>query len=343
MQYLLTFLAIIVLIVVHEWGHYAVARWCKMKVEKFSIFFGPAIAKIKTKTTTFQIGTVPLGGFVQITGMNPMEDHDPKDPFIYPNRPAWQRFLTILAGPAMNYVAAVVIVFGIFVAWGIPIAKQRVASLIEKGPAAAAGIRPGDILVSIDGEPVDMDHPAGAILDARKGSAVVVQLLREGQPVEIRVTPQQRDGGHYLIGVQLMAVDPEFHRRGVLAAAKASLIFPIARTGDIIRSLAHLRASDVSGPIQITHQVGELLHRDPRGALVVIASLSIFLGLFNLLPLPALDGGRLAFLLYEIILRRRVNQRFEAGVHMVGIVVLLGVMVLVMFKDVRELFTAHGG
>src|SRR5262249_43991621 len=131
MQFLLAFLAIIVLIIVHEWGHFAVARWCKMKVEKFSIFFGPAIAKIRGKNTTYQIGVVPLGGFVQITGMNPMEDQDPKDPFIYPNRPAWQRFLTILAGPVMNYVAAVMIVFVVFAAFGIPAVLLKVVSATQ--------------------------------------------------------------------------------------------------------------------------------------------------------------------------------------------------------------------
>jgi regulator of sigma E protease len=349
MQFLAAFLAIIVLIVVHEWGHFAVARWCKMKVEKFSIFFGPAIAKIKTKTTTYQIGTLPLGGFVQITGMNPMEDHDPKDPYIYPNRPAWQRFLTILAGPAMNYVAAVFIVFGIFAAWGIPefTKQQQVASLIEKSPAAAAGIQPGDMLVSIDGEPTDLDHQARKILDERKGKPVTVKVLRDGKPLEVTLTPRwdERDGGHFLIGVQLMPVE-EFHRRGIFAAAKASIVFPIVKTGDIIVSLSDMvrgkQKADVSGPIQITYQLGKQIRRGPREALIIIASLSIFLGLFNLLPLPALDGGRLAFLAYEIISRRRVNQRVEAGVHMIGVVVLLGVMVLVMFKDVRQFFV-HGG
>ena len=348
MQFLLAFLAIIILIVVHEWGHFAVARWCKMKVEKFSIFFGPALAKIKTKTTTYQIGTLPLGGFVQITGMNPMEEHDPSDPYIYPNRPAWQRFLTILAGPAMNYVAAVVIVFGIFVGWGIPEStkQQQVASLMENSPAAAAGVQPGDTFVSIDGEPADLDHPAHKILDQKNGQQVTIKVLRDGKPVELKVTPAKQADGHYLIGVHLLTVE-EFHRQGVWKAAKASVWFPIVRTGDIVVSLIDMargkQKADVSGPIQITYQLGKQIRRGPREALIIIASLSIFLGLFNLLPLPALDGGRLAFLLYEIVLRRRVNQRFEAGVHMIGMVVLLGVMVLVIFKDVRAFFVPHGG
>src|SRR5262249_20284729 len=156
------------LIVIHEAGHYWVARLCKMKVERFSIFFGPALARFRTKAgTIFQIGTVPLGGFVQITGMNPLEGFDPKDPYVYPNRPAWQRFATILAGPWMNYVAAVVLAFIIFLVWGIPQlspSSQQVNQVAPGTPAAAAGLEAGDVLVSISGELVTRDHPAPEIV-----------------------------------------------------------------------------------------------------------------------------------------------------------------------------------
>src|SRR5690606_13090459 len=110
MQILLAILALGVLVVVHEAGHYFVARWSRMRVERFSIGFGPPILKWRHGETQFQVAPVPFGGFVQITGMNPHEEFDEKDPHVYPNRPAVLRFLTILAGPAMNYVAAVVVV-----------------------------------------------------------------------------------------------------------------------------------------------------------------------------------------------------------------------------------------
>lgn len=353
MQFLLAFLAIIILIVVHEWGHFAVARWCKMKVEKFSIFFGPAIAKIKTKTTTYQIGTLPLGGFVQITGMNPMEEHDPNDPYIYPNRPAWQRFLTILAGPAMNYVAACVIVFGIFVGWGLPepTGQQQVMGVQAGSAAMDAGLKAGDVFVSVNGESVSTTHPPTPLIDHSEGKPIHLVVQRDGKPVEFTISPRavtdEKEGKtHFRLGVELAGME-EYHRRGVLPAAAAAIKFPIVRTGDIVMSLIDMargkQKADVSGPIQITYQLGKQIRRGPRDALIIIASLSLFLGLFNLLPLPALDGGRLAFLLYEIVLRRRVNQRFEAGVHMIGMVVLLGVMVLVIFKDVRAFFIPHGG
>src|ERR1051325_9187093 len=137
MQYLLAFLAIVILIIAHEFGHYWVARKCGMKVERFSIFFGRPIARFVRDGTVFQIGTIPLGGFVQITGMNPLEEIDKDDPHIYPNGPAWQRGATILAAPLANYVAAVLIVFPLFTLAGIPRSPMSsVEQSIDGKPAA---------------------------------------------------------------------------------------------------------------------------------------------------------------------------------------------------------------
>ncbi|HJZ86653.1 MAG TPA: M50 family metallopeptidase [Polyangia bacterium] len=345
--YLLAFLAIIALIVIHEAGHFWVARMCHMRVEKFSIFFGPAIASFKHKGTVFQIGTIPLGGFVQITGMNPMEEHDANDPFVYPNRPAWQRFLTILAGPWMNYIAAVVIVFTVFLVWGIPqLSKtQQVSEVLAGSPAAGAGLQPGDVMVSVAGEPVNVDHPAPEILDRAAGRPVEVVVRREQAVRTFTLSANRDKEGHYRIGVALRAVE-EYRRATVVAALKESLVFPVVSTYGIAMGLFDMargkQKADVSGPIQITYQLGKQIKKGAREALGIIANLSIFLGFFNLLPVPALDGGRLAFLTYELVTRRRVNQRVEQGVHMIGAVLLMGLIVLIMFKDVRQLFT-HGG
>jgi regulator of sigma E protease len=348
MHFALAFFAIIVLIVIHEAGHFWIARLCRMKVERFSIFFGPALARIKTKATTYQIGCVPLGGFVQITGMNPMEEHDANDPYIYPNRPAWQRFATILAGPWMNYMAAVAIMFGVIYAFGMPrvvrdpkmARRQEISQVRPSRPAAAAGLRPGDILVSIAGHPVDVDHPAPGLLDAEAGKAVPVVVLREGREQSFTVTALKEGDGHFRMGVVLGPV-VEMERVGVLRAVGESFVYPAFATVQMaVQTFKH--SDQLSSVVDVTKQLGDQIRWNPRDAITTIAHLSIFLGLFNLLPIPALDGGRLAFLLYEIIARRRVNQRFEAGVHMVGMVVLLGVMMIFVFRDVRHLFTRGG-
>src|ERR1043165_8940067 len=148
MQVLLAILALGFLIVVHEAGHYFVARWCRMRVERFSIGFGPGILKRRAKNgTVFQLAPIPFGGFVEIRGMNIAEDVDPDDAQAYPNRPAWQRFLTILAGPATNYVSAIFLAFALYTCQGEPGNTYYVASL-SQGYDAIGKLEPGDRIVA---------------------------------------------------------------------------------------------------------------------------------------------------------------------------------------------------
>jgi regulator of sigma E protease len=138
MLVVLAILALGVLVIVHEAGHYFVAKWSKMRVERFSLGFGPAVLKWKSGETQFQLAPVPFGGFVQITGMNPHEEFDEKDPNVYPNRPAILRFLVILAGPAMNYVLSVVVIFIFYLSAGVQpeVARYRVLAVEKDMPAA---------------------------------------------------------------------------------------------------------------------------------------------------------------------------------------------------------------
>ena len=140
MPLILAILAVGFLIVVHEGGHYFVARWCSMRIDRFSVGFGPAILKTTSKRTgtTFQLAPIPFGGFVEIRGMNIVEEVDPDDRQAYPNRPAWQRFLTIFAGPATNYLSAVVMAFALYTCHGLESSDRRVVEAVLPGYDAAA-------------------------------------------------------------------------------------------------------------------------------------------------------------------------------------------------------------
>src|SRR3954471_1267944 len=135
------------LIVLHEGGHFLVARLCGMKVERFSIGFGPTLFGFKRGETTFQVAPILLGGFVQITGMNPSEEFDKDDPRVYPNRPRWQRILTILAGPFANYVTAFVLLLFVLLFYGAQASTQKIIEPKPGKPAAIAGMKAGDVLV----------------------------------------------------------------------------------------------------------------------------------------------------------------------------------------------------
>jgi regulator of sigma E protease len=336
MVYVLAVVGLGLLIVLHEGGHFIVARLCGMRVERFSIGFGPTKLAFKRGGTTFQIAPIPLGGFVQITGLNPGEDFDRSDPYVYPNRPRWMRLLTILAGPAANYLTAFVLMLMVLLAFGMPSKTQRIIEPVAGKPAAAAGLKAGDVLVSANGRAVNADNPISDVIRAGGGAPVSIDVLRDGKPVTITVTPERQANGALQVGIQIGSIDKRT-KVGAGTAVKEAFLYPYYTSLGILGGLYDMVRgrvqADLSGPIGITKEIAKAAERGMVDFLAMIILLSVYLGLFNLLPLPALDGGRALFLAIESVTRRRVNPRIEAAVHTAGFVLLLGVLIVVSIKD----------
>jgi regulator of sigma E protease len=325
------------LIVLHEGGHFLMARLCGMRVERFSIGFGPPLVGFKLGGTTFQIAPIFLGGFVQITGLNPNEEFDKTDPFVYPNRPRWMRLLTILAGPVANYVTAIVLMLFVLLAFGMPSKTQKIIEPMPGKPAAAAGLKAGDVLVEANGQHVSADNPISEVIRAGQGAPVTIKVLRQGQPMIFTVTPEHVASGAYQVGIHIGPVD-ERTRVAPTVAIKEAVVYPyymsvgiLAALSDMIHGRIH---ADLSGPIGITKQIKQAADRGMVDFLMLLIQLSVYLGLFNLLPVPALDGARAAFLGFEAVTRKRLNPRIEAAVHTAGFVLLMGVLIVVSFKDI---------
>jgi regulator of sigma E protease len=323
------------LIVLHEGGHFVVARLCGMRVERFSIGFGPTLLGFERGGTTFQIAPIPLGGFVQITGMNPNEEFDRSDPRVYPNRPRWMRLATIVAGPAANYVTAFVLMFAVLMVFGMPSKTQKIIEPVAGRPAAVAGLQAGDVLVEANGQAVNAEHPISDVIQAGKGAPVSIKVLRHGEPMIFHVAPA-KTGNAYQVGIQLGPIDART-RVALGDAFHEAAVYPyytsvgiLGGLYDMIRGRVH---ADLSGPIAITKEIAKAANRGAVDYLGMLILLSVYLGLFNLLPLPALDGGRALFLVIEMLTRRKVNPRVEAAVHTAGFVLLIGLMVVVSVKD----------
>jgi regulator of sigma E protease len=351
---LLAIVALGFLIVVHEAGHYVVARWCKMRVERFSIGFGPGILKRKAKSgTIFQLAPLPFGGFVEIRGMNIAEEIDPEDVHAYPNRPAWQRFLTILAGPATNYISAIFLAFGLYAIHGQPGDTYYVAE-VTKDSGADGKLLPNDRILTVNGQPMfapgstklseavnaKQDKPVN-VKEGAAGKPVEVTVLRNEVPITVSITPKfskndkARTEG-YLLGVKQA---PDIVPVPITKAIGDALAYPVEQTKLILGGLRDIftgkEEADPGGPVRIVSEFKSAFSRGIADGILLLMMLSVYLGLFNLFPLPALDGGRLVFLLYEMVTRRRANPKIETMVHMGGIMVLLVVMVLVTLHDFK--------
>jgi regulator of sigma E protease len=335
---LLAILALGVLIIIHEGGHFLVARLSGMRVDRFSIGFGPKLWSFKRGETIYQIAAIPLGGFVQIAGLNPGEEGmTADDPRAYPNRPVYQRLATIFAGPATNYLFAVFMLFFIYLVWGLPGAgKAPVVDMVVEGkPAAAAGFQEEDQIVKIDGKAINDSTQVTSTVEGSEGKEMVFDVLRDGKQVQLHVKAQ-KDGSAYHIGVQVTGRE-EWAPAPLGAKIKEAVVFPVAYSGFVLKSLAHTGFGGIvkngSGPVGIVRLMKKQIQHGVRTALMAVSLISIYLGLFNLLPLPGLDGGRLAFLAWEGISRRRIDQRIEQTIHMVGVLALLALIVVITFKN----------
>jgi len=345
--YALALLSLAFLIIVHEGGHFFVARWCKMRVERFSIGFGPGIKGLKWRSkggTLFQIAPIPFGGFVEIRGMNIVEDVDPEDVHAYPNRPAWQRFLTIFAGPATNYLSAIVLAFGLYTCHGVD-SREHWYGVVDVLPGydAQGKLQAGDRIIAVDGSPILANGPGPGLTErvvAKKGAAMAITIKRDGKLIDVSITPKAakdaKGNPTYLLGItrnrQADVVDV-----GLIDSAGRALWYPVEQTKLITKGLYGIIAGtekmDPGGPKRIVEEFKGAFEYSAVAGIKLLMMLSVYLGLFNLFPLPALDGGRLVFLGYEMITRRRANPKIEAMVHMGGIMVLGVLMILVTLHD----------
>ncbi len=336
MSYLLAIIGLGVLIVVHELGHMLVARAFGMRVNKFSVGFGPTLARWRGRRTTYLVCLIPLGGYVQIAGMNPQEQLPPGDPGSYANKSTLARLATIAAGPLTNYLFAILIIFVVILLWGRPHWEQVVAEVGKGSPAERGGMRPRYAIEAIGGEAVTSVADVQRLVQHSGGAPLEVRVRRGQRPAQLTITPQKEDGA-YRIGVafgRALSFDPV----SATEAVAWSLYFPVGESQKALSSLGQLFSGEASvkqvgGPLEIVRQLKMSFEDSLLMATLFLAMLNVYLGLFNLLPVPALDGGRLVFLLMSLATRRPVNQRVEQAIHTVGFFILMGLIALLTYRD----------
>jgi regulator of sigma E protease len=347
MAYVFAILGLSVLIVLHEMGHMITARLSGMRVLTFSIGFGPALLRWRGPKTTYQLALIPLGGYVQIAGMNPNEKLPPDDPGSYANKSSAARFATIFAGPLVNFLVAMVMMAVMAMTWGVPFTRHNVKAVSKGTPAAKGGMQSGDMIERIEGHAIDpspdgIPQIRGAI-ESSKGRALRFLVRRGEGHAKLSIAPAAK-GSTYRIGIQFGSKISfgEVSNKDALYyglvqpwhISKRALEGLGNKLGDIFTGKTG--GPQMGGPVEIVHQLKLSIEMGPSMTTYFLAMLSVLLGMFNLLPIPALDGGRLLFLITTMVSRRPINQRVENMVHTVGFVLLLGLIALVTYGDIAR-------
>ncbi|MBE5842358.1 MAG: RIP metalloprotease RseP [Butyrivibrio sp.] len=334
-----------ILVTSHEFGHFIIAKSGGIRVNEFFVGMGPTLWKKKKGDTLYSIKLLPIGGACVFDGMDPVEEEkESYDEHSFLNASVWRRIATLFAGPFANFIIAYIlaVVLVSFSAWNFPVINE----LTEDSAAQEAGMQPGDKIISVDGEKVYMAGEVTLISQFAEGSPMDIIYERDGKTYETTLTPKySEEAGRYYMGVYLGEFG-EIKGPQTLKYAWYEVRYYFKTT---YRSLAllfkgKLSKDDVSGPVGMVKIVDDAYQETkPYGISSVILTmlsltvlLSVNLGVMNLLPLPALDGGRLVFQFIEVIFGKKVPPEKEGFVHMIGMIALLGLMVFVLFNDITK-------
>ena len=358
---LVPFLFVLTVVVfVHEMGHYLVGRLCGIGVRAFSIGFGPEIAGFNDRHgTRWKLCAVPLGGYVKFVGdvgatsARPGEEEiealsEAERRVAFHTQPVWKRAATVAAGPLFNFLLTIVVFAVLFSAYGRYVAEPMVAEVTAGSPAEQAGIRPGDRFVSVDGEKVQTFADVQRLVSGRGGDTLTFVLLRDGRELTVKATPrlvEQEDALGNKIKVAVIGVvnnrevgQPRLVTYSPAAAVGAAVEetgYVIVRTGQFLKRFVVGREDkcQLGGPVKIAGMAGQAARLGFEWLVQLMALLSVGIGILNLLPIPPLDGGHLAFYAVEAVIRRPVSERVMEAVYRVGLFLVLCFMGFVFWND----------
>ncbi len=330
MYIIFALLAFSALILVHELGHFIVAKLNGIYVEEFAIGMGPKLFGVKVGETEYNLRILPFGGFVKMLG----EEDESDDSRSLNAKTPIQRILVMGAGAFMNYVLALIIFIGLAMSSGF--AENKVASVVPNSPAQEIGIEQGDEFLKIDGNKIHTTDDFRMGLALAKGNPVELEIKRGNDVLTKTVQPILNESRMYQVGISYALVEKPTLLQGIKQGfnetrSLVSQSFIALKT--IVTGEANLK-TDVGGPVTIIKMSGQAAKAGANTLLWFMAFLSVQLAVFNLLPFPALDGGRIFIELIQMIIRKEIPAKYIEAVNTVGFMLLMGLMVLVTIKDI---------
>ncbi len=360
------FLVIGPLIFIHEMGHYLAARWLGVKIDTFSIGFGREITGwTDRRATRWKVGWLPLGGYVKFEGDMDAASRpdaaaaalsDDQKTGLFQFQPVWKRIVIVAAGPAINFLLAILIFMITFASYGQPQTPPVVSALIEGSAAEDAGFDLNDRILAVDGREIERFEELTQIVAIRPGQQMQFRVRRDGRELTINTTPrseriedqfgnQANIGrlGIYALGSEMTPLEP-WEIPGAAVRRTGSMLEMIVVTlGQIVTGNRSVK--ELGGPLRIAEISGQQASLGLFAFFMLMAAISINLGFINLLPIPMLDGGHLVFYFAEAVRRKPVGAEAQEWAFRMGLAVLLGFMIMVTFIDLGSfgLWQSLGG
>ena len=358
-HYAVPFLIVLtILVFVHEWGHYWVARRCGVKIEAFSFGMGPELCGWNDSAgTRWRISLLPLGGYVKMFGdagaastpRDDIEEMTPEEKAVsFHHKPLAQRAAIVAAGPVANFLFAVVVLALLFMTAGQPFTPPDIGAIKPGSAAEAAGLLPGDLILAIDGRSIERFEEVRSIVSMAPGQTLALTVKRAGNQLTLTATPQSstvtdRFGNTYTIGL-LGITRPglDYRREGPATAIWQAVHETWDLTASTLTGVGQMIAGvrgtdDLGGPLRIAQMSGEVAQTGVVALIWFLAVLSVNLGLINLFPIPLLDGGHLLFYGIEAILGRPLDERMQEYGFRIGLALVLSLMVFATWNDLVHL------
>lgn len=329
MTFLATIFVFLFVILFHEFGHFAVAKAVGIRVNEFSIGMGPKILQKKKGETSYTLRLLPIGGYVAMEG----EDEGSQDPRGFSNVSPWHRILVVAAGAFMNFVLAIIVFSIVFYSLGFP--NTKIEETIDDTPAYEAGMVKGEEILEINNKVVDSWN---SIVDeiGKSEKNIHIKTKKNDEIKDYNLELSELENGRKVIGIVPMR-DKSF-----LKSIKGGFL----ETGNTIKQMftfikmmvrGEVGREGLSGPVGIVQQIGESAKLGIDYVLLLMGLISVNLGFINLLPLPALDGSKIVFILIEIIRGKPIDPDKEGAVHFIGFLLLMGLMIFVTYSDISKL------
>ena len=330
------------LIFIHELGHFLLAKRGGIGVTSFSLGMGPAILKKQIGETEYALRILPFGGSCAMVG----EDTESDAENAFNKKGVWTRISVVAAGPIFNFLLA--FVGAVIMILSIGVDKPIIAEMMDGYPAYEAGVRAGDEVISMNGRNIGVYRDVSLYVQLHQGETVDLVYARDGQRYETTIVPKMGEDGYYLMGITGGAYSKCDNPLEVIKYAGAEVGYWIHMVFDSLKMMVtgQVGREDVGGPVRIVGMMGDVYEESAAiggfavfiNMLNMVIFLSANLGVMNLLPIPALDGGRLFIMLIEVVTRRRVPEKIEGYIHTAGFMLLMGFMVFILFNDISLMF-----